>query len=458
MKAKLLTNLFILVGIFAGFLFLFLPSTANAAINGENGPIVYIENNTIPEKDISEEPQNDAINNQNTNTNKVITTDSQGDNQQTAAETEDTITAVGISPPKSDNNYDIAYATETYSEEDCTVGEVSCAKINKVTVNSNGTPTGPSQPLATINSLFEPNESSSLTRATNLSYSPDAQNILATIFSWNTQENLLSAVYQINNNTGSKTTIVTPRSDPCLNAGYADNGNIFYSMLNQELAYYLNCQDLNNIDSEVNFQSDIYVQKPGQAPINLTNTENISEFFIDVSSDNKFVLVADTNTYDGYWCNYALNFFFKDYSYWPFDCSYYLVNTETGELTQLFEMPYTFIPAYFAPDNTSLIGTNWPLPQVGLRSFVDTNLPYTATLNLATMQMTALTNTLGVQQWSPRIAQNDSHVPVQTITAPNANNASSIKTLPATGINSYVLIGLAMLLITTPVLAYIKLK
>ena len=448
MKARTALYSLVLSIAVIGGVFVFGNSSAHAAINGENGPIIYIENNP------TEPQENEALN--NNELNQILTTDSSGDNEKIAAESEDPITAAGISPPTSQNNYDIAYATETDNPDVCQDYEYTCASINKVTVDQNGNPIMPASNLATVNSLFGDSEKTpSNTWATNLSYSPDGNKVLTTVFSTLEYENMLSAIYEINNTTGIKTEIVSPRSDPCLNGGFADNGNIFYSQLNYEYNYLYGCQNVNYLDSEVQYDSDIWLIKPGQGPINLTNSPNISEFFIDVSSDNKYVLVADVNGYNEPSCGYALNFIFKNFNDSPFSCTYYLINTETGESTPLSEIPYFFVPAYFSPDNTSLIGT-YLINSNNFRGIaVDTNLSYTASFNLTTKILTALTNTIGVQQWSPKVsAQTNQSTPSTTNTA--VIKKVDQKTLPATGANSYIILLVSVLLITGSAIFFVK--
>ena len=73
MKARTALYSLVLSIAVIGGVFVFGNSSAHAAINGENGPIIYIENN-------STEPQeNDAIN--NNELNQILTTDSSGDNE-----------------------------------------------------------------------------------------------------------------------------------------------------------------------------------------------------------------------------------------------------------------------------------------------------------------------------------------------------------------------------------------
>lgn len=433
--------------------FLAYSPSASAALDGENGPIIYIENESQNNNKLAQEvilvPDN-----------QVVATDQQGNNEQIVEQTSDPITSAAISAPKDNATFDVAIATETMVG--CQENEKTCALVEKVNVDYAGAPTSDPTDLATLDSLVNTSANvSSKTWVSNLSYSPDGDTVLATQYSVNSNENMRSAVVAIDNNSGATTTVVTPRRDPCLNAGYADNGTIYYSRINSPLNDIYGCAGLNTIESEINYQSDIWFIRSGEVlPTRLTYTPKISEFFIDVSPDNQYVLVADTNTYYDneedvtYECNYGLNVVFYTNNFFPFGCNYYYVSTFDGSYELITQMPEYFIPKYFSPDNSSLIGTVYPrvlLP--GLESFnlmgvsalaeVDTEIPYTASLNRTTFELTAISNRLGVQQWTP-IAQVQPVVPVVPV---SVVTTTSKATLPNTGISTNLIATVAMMLV-----------
>lgn len=407
-------------------------TNASAAVSGENGPIVYVENQdqdivSFEAPALVPEPVG----------NQVITTSPDGSNTQAVATEEDPITAVGISPPTDENTYNIAYATNTTDSNFCDLDEASCAPINTVGVTADGSLVQDKALLTTIHSQIDPDgESASDTWVSNISFSPDASTVLATAYTTNTYEDLASSLIAINAKTGEQTVLVGPRRDPCLNGGYADNGYIYYSRINNTAEGITYCYDLNLVEDETNYQSDIWVIKPGEAPARLTNTSSTSEFFIDVSPDNRYVLVVDTNSYRETTCYYAYDFVYR-YGSFPADgCRYYYVDTTNGDIIELTDMPEGFTPSFFSPDNTSIIGTYFPFVLGRAAAFVvDTSVPYTALVNRTTFEMFALTNQLGVSQWSPSISSETPDTPTTPVTTTQLSSAKTV-TLANTGINS----------------------
>jgi hypothetical protein len=251
--------------------------------------------------------------------------------------------------------------------------------VNKVTTNSDSTESTDPATLATLDSLVtgtKNNKSSSWVN--NLSYSPDGQTVLATQYSTKFFD-VKSSVIAIDNDTGGQTTIVAKSSDPYLNAGYADNGTIYYS-------------------KTTGLNTDIWYIIPGETTSQqLTTTKNMSEYFLDVSPDNKSVLVADvTSSLD---CLSAYGMLANRESTSYNHCKFYLISTADGSATPLSELKdEMFIPAYFSPDNSSLIGTVYGQQELS-KSFKKKNVTplYTATFNLTTKLVAKVTDRVGVE-------------------------------------------------------------
>ncbi|MBP9813099.1 hypothetical protein KBC51_01515 [Candidatus Saccharibacteria bacterium] len=416
----------------------FSPS-ASAAIDGENGPIVYIDNQ-VPTENENGNNEDRAVIRQEDTVSQVITTAPDGSNQQVVAEEKDSITAAGISAPNSEGNYDIAYGVEATSG--CEMYEKTCAVVNKVTTAGDGSVVEGQDTLARLDSLVNgskkyPSES----WVTNLSYSPDGQTVLATYSSDKRMSMTHSSVVTIDNTDGTVTPLVDAKADPYLNAGYADNGDIYFSQMKCSLDDIV-CR----WNNRSNLTSDIWVIKAGETtPAQLTTTSRINEYFIDVSPDSKSVLVAQ----DSPACTYHLYVLGKRDGHPPVFCDYYLVDTTTGAATKIEDMPSYFVPAYFSPDGTSLIGTAWPTAHKKTevaRGLIENEAEvYTAVFNLSTKVLAKLTDQLGVIQWAP-LAQADStpEVPVVTVTATPTTVVSA--TLPNTGSSAVAYMALVIAL------------
>lgn len=387
----------------------FSPS-ASAAIDGENGPIIYIDNEVAVDNG-NDNPTEEKGFVKDETVSQVITTGSNGTNEQVAATEEDTITAAGISPPTTDGNYNIAYGVESTSG--CKKYEATCAVVNKVTTAGDGTVVEGQELLANLDSLVMGNKwFNSKSWVNNLSYSPDGETVLATQYSYQVA-NPKAAVIAIDNETGTTTTIVGPSSDSYMNAGYADDGTIYYSKTTR-------------------FNTDIWYILPGQTTSQqLTSTRGMSEYFLDVSPDSKTVLVADVRSSFGCLSAYGMLANRQSSSY--NNCKFYLVSTEDGTATQLTDLPSGFIPVYFSPDNSSLIGTVFPVKLLALAREVSTNEPYTAAFNLVTKELVALTNRVGVEQWSPLAQVTPTPVPTPEVAVAATPVVAVSTTLPNTG-------------------------
>jgi hypothetical protein len=431
-KGAFIISFFAIAACLVGFL-AYSPS-ASAALDGENGPVLYTDNNVVDQNNAEKQEYENPV-------SQVITTAPDGTNEQVVATSEDKITAAGISGPTADNNYDIAYATE--SKDDCAKYEKTCAVVNKVTTNEDSSVTTSPEVLAELPSLVNGTKyNKSESWVNNLSYSPDGNTVLATQYSKNQLDILnlygKSAVIAIDNETGTTTTIVGPTTDSYLNAGYADNGTIYYS----------------KTTSLIPFNTDIwYITPDNPTPQQLTTSKNISEYFIDVSPDNSTVLVADVRSLT---CLSAYGVLANRYEQTYHNCNYYLVSTADGTATQLSDLPKWFMPAYFSPDNTLLIGTLFSKNTPNLRA-LNSFSAVTATYNLSTNEIAVISDRVGVKQWAPKVvaAETETVVTQAEATPTVAVAKTTAATLPNTGVsvNSFVYLIASLLFVASLAIA-----
>jgi hypothetical protein len=175
-----------------------------------------------------------------------------------------------------------------------------------------------------------------------LSYSPDSKTVVGARFFYamplngeveDNEETPLGGnftIEKINLENGSVTTLVAPKNDAFLNAGYAQDGRIFFT---QRL--YEDDEDLLNRVDELDFSSNVwYFAANATTATQLTFTPNIYEYFLSASPDSKHVLVCD-----------------------PYEMAFYIVDTATGEsvLVELDESN-TFYPVFYSPDGKSFLG------------------------------------------------------------------------------------------------------
>ncbi len=417
-KGAFIISFFAMAACLVGFL-AYSPS-ASAALDGENGPVLYTDNNVVDQNNAEKKESENPV-------SQVITTAPDGTNEQVVATSEDKITAAGISGPTADNNYDIAYATE--SKDDCAKYEKTCAVVNKVTTNEDSSVTTSPEVLAELPSLVNGSKyNKSESWVNNLSYSPDGNTILATQYSTKFLDEK-SAVIKINNETGATDTIIGPTTDPYLNAGYADNGTIYYS-------------------KTTGLNTDIWYITPDDptTPKQLTTSKNISEYFIDVSPDTSTVLVADVHSLT---CFSAYGVLANRYEQTYHNCNYYLVSTADGTATQLSDLSKWFMPAYFSPDNTLLIGTLFSKNNPNLRA-LNSFSAVTATYNLSTNEIAVISDRAGVKQWAPKVVAAETEtVFTETEATPIVAVAkTTAATLPNTGVsfNSFVYLIAGLLL------------
>ena len=96
-KGAFIISFFAMAACLVGFL-AYSPS-ASAALDGENGPVLYTDNNVVDQNNAEKKESENPV-------SQVITTAPDGTNEQVVATSEDKITAAGISGPTADNNYD----------------------------------------------------------------------------------------------------------------------------------------------------------------------------------------------------------------------------------------------------------------------------------------------------------------------------------------------------------------
>ncbi|QQS18025.1 DUF4082 domain-containing protein [Candidatus Saccharibacteria bacterium] len=195
----------------------------------------------------------------------------------------------------------------------------------------------------------------------------------------------LTTIENVNLETGQITTIVAPRVDGLLSGGYAQNGNIYFSRTNSK----------NGNPSDA--QSNIWVIASGQTEATkLTHSKNVSEFYIDAAPDNSVLLVADVE--DG--CNYPQN----KYHYYT-GCTYFYVSVVDGSREKLKKLAEGFVPVFFSPDGTQLIGTLYPASYYGEASRNMTRNPVTAVVARANLKVaTEISTNRGVQEWAPLLS------------------------------------------------------
>lgn len=422
---------------FAAFAFLGLSIVASpnakAALDGTNDPILYVD-----------QPQCVDVCDQSQPTSTVVTTTPSGSDEVVAATSDTYISAATISAPAATGSHDIVYSSDatTCSEPvildsvapldvpQCNSGSATQAQINKVTIDENRNPVGAPTTLVTLPTLVDAYNSTDTVY--NLSYAPDAKSVLASrnsIAGGDGIADYLATIEKIDTTTGDVTTIVDPVCDVLLRGGYGDNGNIYFSK-----STYEDC-----CLHAKSFSANIWYIPAGKTEaVQLTfdqeDSNNVAEYYIDASPDNTQLLVVDANT-----CSYPYNVVFGI----PFlpegGCAYYYVNITDGSLTAIPEMNEQFVPKFFSPDGSSLIGTLYPVEQIGLLRSFDPSLPSTAVaLRTDLANPVAITNLVGIQEWAPGVAVVPTTTPVTPVSA----------TLPNTGASTTFALAFAIALIT----------
>jgi hypothetical protein len=450
----------------AAMLFGAAPS-AQAALDGENGPILYITetepvNPTNPETDFVK-PQEIPVPEPE---NAVVTTAPDGTADVVADTSTDKITSATISAPTTENNYDIVFATKDNQTQVCNNNrEVrrtcdpnkvigSEAVLNKITIDENRNPVAGTEESKTLvslkDNLFDKELPYNWVYQT--SYSPDGSQVLVTqAASWQNPEKSSSIpVYTSlilvdtkNFASGPVTTVVKSAIDPCLSGAFADNGAIYYST----------CKNLMN-PNILYFDTSSTISTSTPKKLNNEFKNNLYPYFIDVSPDNSVVLFANLAPSKGsFICLYGHNVLYTKLDKSAINCSYYYGsasgNSKINELSKA-NLNVDFVPKFFSPDGKYIIGTVFPqnfLSRSGLLALqaVNTNEPYTAAFSTADYSLTPVSNMIGVQEWGPlAFATPNEPGKGSVVVASVTPTTTSQATLPNTGVSLYALIATAL--------------
>lgn len=404
--------------------------TAHAELAGDNGLIVYAQNdqnNNCAETNLSTDQVSQST---------VTTTDSTGTSTPvTAATTQDCVTAATVSPPDTSNNNTIVYATDGSAEDTPT------AALNKVTVDQTGNPvSSPTTDFYSVPTTSGPGPWDFFTTVSNdpsidkLSYAPDGTNVVATQSNavttttnfcfiipfpgcFSSSTTTTDAVVKVDVNSGAADTLYQyvapgaylPSSDANIAAAYAQNGVIYFSAPSDPNN---DTGPLSTGISEVQRNSDIwYIPAGGQAidVKRLTNTPQLNEFFLSAAPDSSKLLV----------CNAS--------SEAP---DYYYVSTLDGSEILLAQRAAGYYPIGFSPDGTMLYGDLNQASEFNpcnhYWSFV---ADATAFSSLDASDPRAVNQLIGVVAWAPKPAAQTAQI-VQTVSVPTAGKGGTPTTVP----------------------------
>lgn len=277
----------------------FAPSHASAALAGENGPILYVDNaatNQQADPSIAVPAPEPVVE------NTVNTTNPDGSNTIVADSNENQITSATISAQKPDTNYDVVYATENNTCEleikplDAAAVDDYCAteaELNLVTIDSNRNPLGDTI-TKTLDPLTKANGGElNNTRVYQTSYSPDGTQVLITVAGSNDRDYDYRSILLVSTQNFASSPVVTvvpTAKDKCLSGAFAQNGLIFFSSCPKYAdtagVYYYEAGADYTLPPKVLFENEIK-----------------SPYLIDVSPDSKEVLLTTLSRS----CNYAKN-------------------------------------------------------------------------------------------------------------------------------------------------------
>jgi hypothetical protein len=382
LKSIQIDSKFVVFAVILGLLtFVGLSGNASATLAGENGPIVYVEEHE--EQYECDEGQNltlDTIEEEwecpTGDITQVITTDAEGQNPVVAAEfseeDDEEATTATISPNDEDGSHEIIFGTEkrecvemdvewepvdlsAVTEEQYCYFYNASAVIYRVQIDANGNPLGEPEVISTVTGSLE-----DVVYYDNyyieLSYAPDGTTVVGTRFYYAEHMNENDVVcfdecgdeYEgygpnfvietVDLKTGEITNLVGPKYDPFMNAGYGQNGNIYFTQSPMKKADWISHNKALVDDEEENYSSDVWYFTPGSTDaIQLTDTPDINEYFLSVSPDSKQVLVCDP---------------YSEYM------RFYLVDTATGEVVmiELDDSDSPFLPKFFAPNGEGYLG------------------------------------------------------------------------------------------------------
>ena len=440
----------------AAMLFGAAPS-AQAALDGENGPILYITetepvNPTNPETDFVK-PQEIPVPEPE---NAVVTTAPDGTGDIVADTSTDPITSATISAPTTENNYDIVYATKEDEVKPCDGAKGPCgnvvgsdAVLNKVTIDQNRNPISGTEESATLTPLKDDifHKDLPYNWVYQTSYSPDGSQVLITqAASWQNPDNFsafpvytsLILVDTTNFTSVTTTPIVKSAVDPCLSGAFADNGAIYYStcknLMSPSILYYESSSAVGTATAKAlnnNFKKD-----------------NLYPYLIDVAPDNSVALFANLAPSKGsFICLYGHNVLYTKLDKSAMNCNYYYGstsgNSKINELSKA-KLNVDFVPKFFSPDGKFIIGTVFPASEK-TRSLNHIMQPYTAAFSREDYSLTKLTDTIGVQEWGPvAVATSNEPGKGSVVVASVTPATTSQATLPNTGVSLYALIATAL--------------
>ncbi len=263
---------------------IFTPSSAKAALPGEDGVIVTTELQSDPETESS-------------NTAVVTTNPVTGSSQTVATNSNEnsTITSATVSAPDgtsaSNQTNTIMYAEtqnnclEIGYKEAISLPEY-CYSMDTVTYNTvkidvNGAKVSDITPVATVGE-----GNNYLTNVVlDMSYSPDSTNAIATRYTREYSDDYIMSLTRVEKVgiDGSVSVVVPATNDNYLNAGYGANGNIYFTMSHKigggEFPTY---------------NSDLFMIEAGKTyadRVQVTDTPDYDEVFINVAPDVSKVLV-----------------------------------------------------------------------------------------------------------------------------------------------------------------------
>jgi hypothetical protein len=398
-------------------------SSAKAALDGADGRILLTDNS-----ELSEDVQEPVT--------SVSTMNPDGSDLEVAATSGSEITAATISAPQPDNGHLIVYATEEYTSCDgyCYASD---AVINSVNINKDGSPT--SLPtvvtvMPAMNDPYDEDYETDYNRVYDLSISPDSTTVVAaqigSIYYGEDSYWDLTSLSVVDLETGDIDYIVEPNNDYYLNGGYAQNGDIYFTKSTCDMTV-----------TRGDCEAAVYLLSAGSdtaVALEATTTNEINEFYIDITSDSATILVADIQ--EG--CSYNYMVMYNSDSY-PGLCNYYYVDTATGATTLVDNTNILFVPKFFSPEDDYVVGTLFSELQFGRSAFSITPFEEVTTRPATAIALRignswgepiAISSQLGVQEWAPVN-------PVSTVVPAG-------ETLANTGSNVAVFVGIIAILVT----------
>jgi len=430
---------------------IFTPSSAKAALPGEDGVLVSTELQSEPDSESS----NTAVvtTNPETGSSQVIATGT----PEVSAITSATVSApVGTSPSNQTNT--VMYAETALScvnEEEFEKLDKSCNQSQTVTYNSvkidvNGAKVSDITPVATVGA--EDNLSTNI--VLDMSYSPDGTNAIATRYTRSHSEGGSEAtrIERVGVD-GTVTNVINPTNDGYLNAGYGANGNIYFSMTHAVG------------DGEFpSYNSDLFMIEAGKTytdRIQITDTPDYDEVFINVAPDVSKVLVYSFGNNEEYPSSYSYVNLANTCWLTAAKCSVDVLLPTSNSDTYL---------ATFSPKGTRLAGVDDPeyseeysfTDRVGVQQDSDLSLYDTVMANVThNLRTTSVIygqfarDIIPQVDWAPKLAVATTVENPITTTA-SVVTPSTTARLANTGVNSYIFVAIAVLFVAAGVAALPK--